>query len=101
MKISLVIALVISVILPMAHSCVPCSEIKCPPLNKLNCKGGRVKDVCGCCPACAKVLGEECGGPPWNSAGKCDSGLECKKSPHVFKEIGGGFFAHGKCLPGK
>jgi hypothetical protein len=101
MKIFLVIALVISAILAMteALSCLPCTEDKCLPLYKLHCKGGRVKDVCGCCPACAKVIGEECGGP-WNIAGICDSGLECIKSKQVIEEMGE-INAHGKCLPEK
>ena len=103
MKIILVVGLVISAILAMteALSCGPCnsrSHSACAPLYKLNCKGGLVKDVCGCCAICAKLKGEKCGGP-WNLYGKCDDGLICYKSPNVIAQERLAFNAHGKCTP--
>lgn len=56
--------------------CVPCSKMKCME-RKLNCKGGIVKGICGCCDKCAKVLDENCGGI-YNYLGKCDKDLFCK-----------------------
>ena len=38
--------------------------------------------MCDCCDVCAKVEGEECGGP-WDSFGKCDERLKCKKKPGI------------------
>ena len=56
-------------------SCIrPCSRVRC--LTPVDCKGGTVKDICGCCTVCAKVEGERCGGE-WETEGRCDSGLEC------------------------
>ncbi|XP_033101127.1 cysteine-rich motor neuron 1 protein-like isoform X2 [Anneissia japonica] len=55
-------------------SCEPCYERECVrPI----CKGGLVFDVCNCCPVCAKIEGEKCGGP-WGLFGTCDDGLHCK-----------------------
>mgnify|MGYP002803633958 CR=1 FL=1 len=103
MKIILVIGLVISAIVGMTEAlrCLPCklSRPPCVPLYKLNCKGGLVKDVCGCCAICAKLKGEKCGGP-WDILGKCDCGLTCYKSPTVIAQMGE-FNARGKCIKGK
>ena len=56
-------------------SCVrPCSSVRCSTPG--SCKGGLVKDICGCCTVCAKVEGESCGGQ-WKTVGRCDSGLTC------------------------
>ena len=40
-----------------------------------------VKDVCNCCPVCAKQEGDRCGGA-WGAAGKCDQalGLFCEEN---------------------
>ena len=54
--------------------CIPCSQARCS--TPVNCKGGLVKSICGCCNVCAKVEGERCGGP-WQTQGQCDSGLKC------------------------
>ena len=101
MKSILVIALVTSAILAMteALSCLRCDSpsVTCRPLNELNCKGGLVRDVCGCCATCAKLKGEKCGGP-WGIEGTCDCGLTCYKSPIVIAQMGT-FNAHGKCIP--
>ena len=100
MKFILVIGLVISDILTMNSAilrCLPCNRSRCVPLNELNCKGGLVKDVCGCCVICAKLNGEKCGGP-WHEYGTCDYGLTCYKSPIVIAQVGE-FNAHGECIP--
>ncbi|XP_020611103.1 papilin-like isoform X3 [Orbicella faveolata] len=55
-------------------SCIPCSWVRCS--TPVNCKGGLVKSICGCCNVCAKVEGERCGGQ-WQTLGRCDSGLKC------------------------
>ncbi|ELU06981.1 hypothetical protein CAPTEDRAFT_176487 [Capitella teleta] len=58
--------------------CPPCSEIHCMPkkAKRLKCNGGVTKGICNCCPVCAKVEGEACGGQ-YEYLGKCDRGLEC------------------------
>ena len=55
--------------------------------NSQNLIGGITTDMCGCCPACAKVVGEKCGGP-WFITGVCDKGLECKRDLNNFNSIG-------------
>ena len=59
--------------------CPSCEKIHCTPrrASKLKCQGGITKGICNCCPVCAKVEGEECGGE-WDYLGKCDRGLYCK-----------------------
>lgn len=61
-----------------ALHCPPCERIHCSSRRalKLQCKGGITTGVCGCCPACARVVGETCGGT-WDYLGKCDEGLVC------------------------
>ncbi|XP_013413451.1 cysteine-rich motor neuron 1 protein [Lingula anatina] len=65
----------------MDLKCPSCDQIHCSPrrASKLyqKCKGGVTLGVCDCCPICAKVEGEDCGGE-WNYLGKCDNGLYCK-----------------------
>ena len=105
MKIILVMLLAISAILAMteALSCLRCDSpsIKCLPLHKLNCKGGVVKGVCGCCATCAKVKGEKCGGP-WGTEGTCDCGLTCYKRRSVIAQNRLAFInAAGTCIPAK
>ena len=58
--------------------CPPCNKLHCSPRNvrRLRCKGGVTRGVCNCCPVCAKLEGEPCGGQ-WNFLGKCDRGLKC------------------------
>ncbi|XP_077971621.1 uncharacterized protein LOC120346507 [Styela clava] len=62
--------------------CPSCEKLHCPKRNpkKLNCKGGITTDVCGCCPRCAKLDGESCGGQH-EYLGKCDRGLLCEPEP--------------------
>ena len=68
-----------------AKTCSPC------PATKMACEGGRVSDFCGCCDVCAKVVGEECGGP-YDMMGRCDEGLRCDVAdPSDFN-------AHGECV---
>ena len=59
--------------------CPPCEKIHCNPRKaaKLECRGGVTTGVCGCCPVCARIEGERCGGY-YNYLGKCDSGLYCE-----------------------
>ncbi|XP_042571574.1 cysteine-rich motor neuron 1 protein-like isoform X2 [Cyprinus carpio] len=61
-----------------ALHCPPCERIHCSPRQalKLQCQGGIATGICGCCPACAKLAGESCGGT-WDYLGKCDEGLVC------------------------
>ncbi|XP_078669847.1 cysteine-rich motor neuron 1 protein-like isoform X1 [Branchiostoma floridae x Branchiostoma belcheri] len=68
-----------------ALSCLPCDRSQCPPPP--SCPADVVKDVCGCCAACAKVEGERCGGP-WRITGTCSSGLTCNKDPNDFNTDG-------------
>ncbi|KAJ8029717.1 hypothetical protein HOLleu_29181 [Holothuria leucospilota] len=58
--------------------CPPCEQIHCYPRrgSKLNCRGGVTRGVCNCCPRCAKLEGEPCGGK-WDYLGTCDVELEC------------------------
>lgn len=62
-----------------ALHCPPCEQIHCSTRRalKLQCKGGVTTGICGCCPVCARVEGEACGGA-WDYLGKCDKGLVCK-----------------------
>ncbi|KAL5004174.1 hypothetical protein ScPMuIL_017630 [Solemya velum] len=75
------LAVLVGVVVPMVMSvqypfhCPPCEKIHCTT-RKLKCKGGLSTQVCGCCPACAKVEGERCGGYK-DYQGKCDRGLKC------------------------
>ncbi len=63
--------------------CPPCEQVHCTPrrANRLKCRGGVTLGICNCCPVCAKVEGEMCGGA-WDYLGKCDRGLVC----HVTKD---------------
>lgn len=63
----------------LALQCPKCDKIYCHPrrASKLRCKGGKTTGVCNCCPVCAKVEGEVCGGE-WEYLGKCDQGLHCE-----------------------
>ena len=63
----------------LGMKCPPCAKIHCQPRSaaKLDCRGGTTTGVCGCCPVCARVEGEKCGGY-YNYLGKCDSGLYCE-----------------------
>lgn len=58
--------------------CPPCERLHCTPrkAHRLKCRGGVTTGVCGCCPVCAKLEGERCGGT-WDYLGKCDQGLNC------------------------
>uniref|UniRef100_A0A482Z864 U30-Theraphotoxin-Sfo1a_1 n=1 Tax=Selenotholus foelschei TaxID=1905327 RepID=A0A482Z864_9ARAC len=82
-----------------ALRCSPCNPERCSPeFNPKNCKVGVTKDVCNCCPACFKDVGEDCGGP-WNFVGLCADHLICIKpspppgKPDPYYE----FNAKGKC----
>ncbi|XP_050401996.1 serine protease HTRA1B [Patella vulgata] len=59
--------------------CPPCEKLHCMPntLSIQTCKGGVTTSICGCCPVCAKVKGERCGGE-YEYLGKCDQGLYCQ-----------------------
>ncbi|KAL4660676.1 cysteine-rich motor neuron 1 protein-like [Arapaima gigas] len=61
-----------------ALHCPPCERVHCSPRRalRLQCKGGVTTGVCGCCPVCARTVGESCGGA-WDHLGKCDEGLLC------------------------
>ena len=76
MKIALQFIASFLVVIPTvdALSCLPCESVQCP--TPVNCNGGTVLGICGCCRECAKVEGEACGGH-WEEVGRCDSGLTC------------------------
>ena len=59
-----------------AFTCPPCEPNSCP--QDFRCSYGivNVKDVCSCCPECAKGPGEQCGGP-WGVSGICTIGSRC------------------------
>lgn len=86
-----------------AMTCPPCERIHCSPksASKLDCKGGVTTGVCGCCPQCAKIEGEKCGGF-YNSLGKCDKGLYCEMNVKTKrKRHQGGREPEGLCKLGK
>ncbi|KAG7163152.1 Cysteine-rich motor neuron 1 protein-like [Homarus americanus] len=58
--------------------CPPCSKVHCEERRprRLRCPGGVTRGVCGCCPVCAKTLGQVCGGA-LGYLGRCDAGLTC------------------------
>lgn len=58
--------------------CPPCDRVHCWPRrpSRLRCPGGIVRGVCDCCPVCARLEGQPCGGR-WNYLGRCDAGLHC------------------------
>ncbi|XP_035636633.1 cysteine-rich motor neuron 1 protein-like isoform X1 [Oncorhynchus keta] len=60
---------------PLAPGCVPCSGVLCPHARRV-CPGGHVTEPCGCCPQCARQMGQVCGGPHWEK-GYCDRDLTC------------------------
>jgi len=59
--------------------CPPCHRVHCSPRrpSRLRCRGGIVRGVCNCCPVCARLDGDPCGGR-WNYLGTCDVGLYCE-----------------------
>jgi Insulin-like growth factor binding protein len=63
---------------PIDLRCPPCDRIHCWPrrASRLRCPGGIVRGVCDCCPVCARIEGQSCGGR-WNYLGRCDAGLHC------------------------
>lgn len=69
------IILSISPTAPLAPGCVPCSGVLCPHARRV-CPGGHVTEPCGCCPQCARQMGQVCGGPHWEK-GYCDRDLTC------------------------
>ena len=62
----------VSVVSPL--TCSFCDRTDCGA--PLKCKGSVGYDVCGCCPQCAKLEGQKCGGD-WGELGFCDTGLRC------------------------
>ena len=76
--------------------CPPCDKMHCTPKNpkKLNCKGGITHGVCNCCPKCARVEGQSCGGYR-EYLGKCDRGLYCQVGALPY-----GQELEGVCMPG-
>lgn len=88
--------------------CPSCEKLFCTvkKASKLKCRGGVTTDICGCCPVCAKQVGEPCGGE-WNYLGKCDQGLYCKpinsfSSYHLPRnaEVPMNGIPEGKCTQG-
>jgi len=62
-----------------ALQCAGCgSKRDCPSV--VDCPGGAVPDVCGCCLQCARVENQTCGGR-YTSDGRCDEGLVCVITP--------------------
>lgn len=91
--------LVTVVTLGWGLQCPPCERIHCDPreASRLQCQGGVTTGVCGCCPSCARVLGEKCGGD-FNYLGKCDRDLYCQiQDPGKFTDRQ----PEGSCVKGK
>ncbi|XP_075400382.1 insulin-like growth factor-binding protein 7 [Tenrec ecaudatus] len=67
-------------LLPLSSSeaCGPCQPATCPPLPPGGCLLGETRDVCRCCPMCARGEGEPCGGHG-RDRGYCGAGLECAR----------------------
>ena len=84
-----------------AMKCPPCEKIHCNPrkASKLTCRGGVTTGVCDCCPLCARVQGERCGGY-YNYLGKCDKGLYCEPLRHN-KVLRKKKDPEGRCKKGK
>ena len=86
--------------------CPPCDRMHCTPKKPKNlrgCKGGITKGICNCCPVCAKVEGEQCGGES-DYRGKCDVGLICKPIPtqiYGFRKYSKHWKPEGICTIGK
>ena len=80
---SLVLVFLMSLVGTNALSCYCQKHLNCPEVETLKktCKGGLTLDVCGCCEECAKVKGENCGGP-WGIDGTCDEGLACDRGQY-------------------
>lgn len=55
-------------------TCRFCDRTECGA--PLKCKGSIGYDACGCCPQCAQLEGQKCGGD-WGELGFCDPGLRC------------------------
>ena len=83
-----------------ALSCEPCYETRC--VQPVNCTGGLVKGICGCCDVCAKTNGERCGGT-WGMYGECAKGLNCVLRPMSKKNglLRRDFDSTGVCRSGK
>lgn len=67
--------------LPMI--CPSCDKVHCMygrRPERLRCRGGVTRDVCNCCPKCAVLAGEPCGGVD-HYLGRCDVGLVCEATP--------------------
>ena len=62
----------LSVVSPF--TCRFCDRTDCGA--PLKCKGSIGYDACGCCPQCAQLEGQKCGGD-WGELGFCDPGLRC------------------------
>ncbi|XP_059160282.1 cysteine-rich motor neuron 1 protein-like isoform X2 [Physella acuta] len=69
-----------------ALSCAPCEPELCP--NTTSCLGGTVKDVCGCCPQCARLEHQSCGGV-FGVLGSCAPHLQCVYPDHEETSRGG------------
>lgn len=90
--------------------CPTCDRLFCTvrKVSKLKCKGGVTTDICGCCPVCAKQVGEPCGGE-WNYLGKCDEGLYCEATTRIAftsyrpikSEVPDNGLPEGKCVQSK
>ncbi|XP_070542671.1 cysteine-rich motor neuron 1 protein-like [Ptychodera flava] len=82
--------------------CPPCERIHCKPKKasrlQHKCPGSVTTGLCGCCPACAKQIGERCGGK-WEAQGKCDRGLVCDKPENPDIEPGYYNPLTGVCIP--
>jgi len=63
-----------------ALSCTPCQPKKCKPPQGCHWLFGTVKDVCNCCLACGRVLGQRCGAI-FAGSPKCGRFLKCVKPP--------------------
>lgn len=70
---------------PSAPSCSSCEPGSCTNASELECPGGTVWDLCGCCEVCAKTVGERCG----SGSGACSEDLLClPDSPYATSQDG-------------
>ena len=89
----ILLAFSLSIITVETIICENCDLSKCDNLE--NCLGGHTPDPCGCCPQCARVVNETCGGQ-FGSLGTCDQGLTCVITPANGQPITG--YEVGICL---
>ena len=82
--------------------CPPCERLHCQPkrASQLRCPGGITRGPCNCCPKCARIERQRCGGVH-NYLGKCDMGLYCHPDLNQKRPIYSKKYPEGKCRRGR